>query len=186
MVGTMRTREYLVMCGVLALLAPELARADSCLGASSVPSSNQQFKVEGQVDSQAKKWSYVLTDLKTGTSQTGALPGLPWHAHLFFFLGQDGCFAVLDASGGLRLEDRLRIYQADGTLRATLGIKDILNTDEQAKLRPTVNHIQWLKFNSGVNSYGTFISTRNAVSLTTLAGREVLISLADGKLVTTH
>ena len=174
----------LIIFSLLVLLTSQRVVADSCVGTSSVPATNQQFKVDGQVDRNSKKWSYVLTDLKTGEKRTGHLTKIKWHAHLHFFLSQDGKrFAVLDASAGHRFTDRFMIYTSEGKLIASFGIDDILTKEEQSEVQRSKSHIHWLKYDPKSRSYGKYLPNDNAVSLTTLTGREVLISLSDGKRI---
>ncbi|MFC1452804.1 hypothetical protein ACFLSJ_05605 [Verrucomicrobiota bacterium] len=90
---------------------------------------------------------------------------------------------MLDASAGHHLSDRFLIYTADGKLIASLGVGDILTEGEQTKVRHSVSHIHWLKHDPKSRSYGRYLSDRNAVSLKTLAEREVAISLGDGRLI---
>ena len=181
MAGTVRP--YLV-CLLIFVLGASRVLADSCVGASSVAATNQQYRVDGQVDRDTKKWTYVLTDVKTGEKRTGPLPEIEWHAHLYFFLSQD-CkrFAVLDASAGHHLTNRFLIYSAEGKLIASLGVNDILTKDEQAKVDQSISHIHWLKHDPTSRSYGKCLPSENTVSLTTVADRTVVISLADGKLI---
>jgi hypothetical protein len=154
------------------------------VGTSSVPATNQHYKVYGQVDVDSKKWNYVLTDIKMGDKRIGPLP-IDWtHAHLYFFLSQDGKrFAVLDVSAGHRLYNRFMIYDSEGKLIASLGVHDLLTKDEQTNVTHSKSHIHWLKDYPKLNSYGKYSSDQNTVSLTTLTGREVVISLSDGKLI---
>ena len=175
---------HIMCCSLLVVLAASRVLADSCVGASSVAATNQHYKVDGQADREGKKWSYVLTDLKTGKKRTGPLPKIEWHAHLQFFLSQDGKrFAVLDASAGHHLTNRFMIYNSEGKLISSLGVNDILTKDEQTKIQQSISHIQWLKYDPKSRSYGDYLPDENAVRLTTKADRKVVISLADGKLI---
>ena len=181
MAGTVRS--YL-LCVFIFVLGASRGLADKCVGASSVAATNQQYRVDGQVDRDTNKWTYVLTDVKTGEKRTGPLPKIEWHAHLYFFLSQDGKrFAVLDASAGHHLTNRFMIYTSEGKLIASLGVHDILTKDEQTKVQQSISHIHWLKHDPESRSYGKHLPNHSAVSLTTIADREVVISLADGKLI---
>lgn len=175
---------HYILCLLVVLLAASRVLADSCMGPSSVPATNQHYKVDGQVDAESKRWNYVLTDVKTGEKRTGPLPRIKWHAHLYFFLSQDGRrFAVLDASADHHLADRFMIYNSEGKLIASLGVHDILTKDEQTNVQHSVSHIHWLKHDPVSKSYGKYSADQNTVSLMTLAGREVVISLTDGTLI---
>ena len=76
------------------------------------------------------------------------------------------------------------IYTLSGRLVASLGVQDLLTKDEQGKIVRSISHIYWLKRDPATGSYGNYLAEENAVSLTTLGDRKVLISLADGRLVT--
>ena len=177
-------RPHVTLCSLIVLLGASRVLADSCVGGSSVAAANQHYKVDGQGDRDSRKWSYVLTDLRTGEKRTGPLPKIDWHAHLYFFLSQDSRrFAVLDASAGHHRANRFMIHTADGELLVSLGVDDILAKEEQTEVQHSVSHMSWLKYDRELRSYGTYVSVENAVSLTTMAGREVTISLVDGKVI---
>lgn len=182
--GEIDMKKRYMLCLLLLHLAALRVLADSCVGASSVPATNQHYKVDGQVDAESKKWNYVLTDVKTGEKRTGTLSRIQLHAHLYFFLSQDSKrFAVLDASAGHHLKDRFMIHDSDAKLIASLGVDDILDKEERANVQQTVSHIHWLKYDPASNSYGMYLPEENAVSLNTLRDRAVVISLTDGKLL---
>lgn len=165
-------------------LAASRVLADSCVGASSAGATNRHYSVDGQVDQEGRQWNYVLTDLMTGKKQAGPLPRIKRHAHLYFFLSQDGKrFGVLDASAGHHLANRFMIHNSNGELISSLGVSDILTKDEQALVKHSISHTWWLKYDPKSRSYGEYLPGENVVSLTTKQGRKVLISLADGKLV---
>ena len=187
---------------LLVTLGTSRLRADKCLGTTSVAASNQHYKIEGLANSEQRSWSYTLTNLKTKQKRTGPLPLIKLHAHLYFFISQDGKhFAVLDASAGHHLTNRFMVYQADGKLVSSLGIQDVLTPREQRLVEKTVSHISWLgesnlgeedilsEANQGgpkkedFNPYGQYRPTDNTVSLKTLAGRGVVISLDTGKVI---
>jgi hypothetical protein len=182
----------IMLCSLFVLLAASRVFADWCVGTSSVAGTNQHYRVDGQFDHEGQKWSYVFTDLKTGEKRTGPLPRIGSHAHLYFFLSQDGKrFAVLDSGADTHLENRFMVFTAEGKLISSLGINDILTKDEQAEVRPSISHICWIgtvcQFDSDMKivaeSYGRYLPNANAVGLTTLSEREVLISLTDGKVI---
>jgi hypothetical protein len=98
---------------------------------------------------------------------------------------------VLDSGADTHLENRFMVFTAEGKLISSLGINDILTKDEQAEVRPSISHICWIgtvcQFDSDMKivaeSYGRYLPNANAVGLTTLSEREVLISLTDGKVI---
>lgn len=177
-------KSRVMLFSFLVVLAASCVLADSCVGTSSVAATNQHYRVDGQADREGNKWNYVLTDLKTGEKRTGPLPGIELHAHLYFFLSQDGeRFAMLDASAGHHLANRFMIYNSNGKLISSLGINDILTKNEQTQVQQSVSHIWWLKHDPKSRSYGKYLPDENAVSLTTMSERDVVISLVDGKLI---
>ncbi|MBI2441337.1 MAG: hypothetical protein HYV35_08210 [Lentisphaerae bacterium] len=166
------------------LLAAAPVFADSCEGTSSVAATNQHYKVYGEADKEANKWNYVLVDLQTGEKRTGPFPKIRWHAHLYFFISQDGKrFAVLDASAGHHSDDRFMIYDSAGKLVVSLGMNDILTKDELSKVSYSISHVDWLKPDPVAKSWGKYLAEDNAVSLTTIADREVVIALTDGQVI---
>jgi len=178
--------------------------ADRCVPETSVAASNQRFTVDGRWDRQSGNWMYSLYDLETGKIQNGPLPLLlRGHAHLYFFLSDGGKrFAVLDATAGRHLTNRLMTYTSDGKLISSLGVRDLLTPSEQAKIMFSVSHLRWLKrdpepqFSDAVveqerdsvilpaaSPYGKYNSQKNMVTFTTLAGRKVSVALADGRVI---
>jgi hypothetical protein len=132
---------------------------------------------------QAGRWRYTLFDKKTGEPvRTKPLQGIHQHAHLELHVGDDGGFAVLDPTAEHRSIDRLLVYDAAGVLRASLGIRDILTAREQAGVQRSESHIRWLAHPPKTRTYAQVLPDRRGVRLTTLAGRQVLVSLADGSI----
>ena len=182
----------IMLCSLFVLLAASRVLADFCMVTSSVGATNQHYRVDGQFDREGQKWSYVFTDLKTNEKRTGPLPRIGSHAHLYFFLSQDGKrFAVLDSGADTHLDNRFMVFTAEGKLISSLGINDILTKDEQAELRHTMSHMSWIgavcQYDSDMKivaeSFGRYLPNENAVGLMTLSEREVLISLTDGKVI---
>ena len=177
--------------------------ADRCVPETSVAASNQRFTVDGRWDRQSGNWIYSLSSLETGKTQDGPLPLIGKHAHLHFFLSDDGNrFAVLDATAGRHLTNRLMTYTSDGKLLTSLGVRDLLTPSEETKIMNSVSHLHWLKrdpepqFSDAVveqerdsvilpaaNPYGKYNSQKNMVTFTTLAGRKVSVALADGRVI---
>jgi hypothetical protein len=183
-IGRRNMKYHSILCLLLVVMIVPRVFADSCVGASYYAATNQHYKVEGRANRESNTWSYILTDVKTGEKRTGPLPGIKWHAHLYFFISQDGKrFAVLDASAGHHLANRFMIFNSKGDCIASLGIHDILNTNEHTKIVRSVSHIRWLKYDRDTKSYGSYLPECNAVRLKTITGRDVIISLADGKLI---
>ncbi len=202
-------RTKLVAPVLIALLLTTLGtsrlQADKCYMTTAESASNTNFKIEGKADKVKDSWSYVLTNLKTNKKQTGPLPSLDLHAHLYFFISQDGKhFAVLNGSAGRHLTNRFMIYRADGKLVSSLGVRDILNPSEEKVIERTVSHMYWLDTIQELtadeeatlqetgewpapapnsNYYGKYNPATNTVSLMTLLGRTVVISLDRGKVV---
>jgi hypothetical protein len=177
----MNIRHTLCFLALQLTAAPVLA--DTCGFTSSIPATNRLHVVDGMAA--GRQWYYLLTNLKNGQQHTRPLPLIERHAHLQFFLGDDGKrFAVLDASANHRLTNRFMIYTLSGKLVAALGIQDLLTQAEQAKAGYSISHIHWLKCDPVTGSYGGYVAAEKAVSLTTGGGRKVLVSLADGKLIT--
>lgn len=171
-----------ILCFLVLQLTAEPVLADTCGFTSSIPATNRLHVVNGMA---AGQWYYLLTNLRTGQQHIRPLPLIERHAHLQFFLSDDGKrFAVLDASADHRLTNRFMIYTLSGKLVAALGVQDLLTKDEQAKVAHSISHIHWLKCDPVTGSYGGYLAAENAVSLTTGGGRKVLVSLADGKLIT--
>jgi hypothetical protein len=182
------TNYRVMLFSLLVVLAASRVLADSCIGTSTDMATNGHYKVSGKADRESKKWSFVLTDLKTGEKRTGPLPHVELHAHLFFFLSQDSKrFAVLDASAGHHLTNRFMIFNSKGKLISSLGVNDILTKDEQTKVEQSISHTRWLKSwlksDPKCQSYGDYLPADNAVRLRTMADRKVLVSLVDGKLI---
>ncbi|MDE0864632.1 MAG: hypothetical protein OSA98_12660 [Rubripirellula sp.] len=176
--------------------------ADRCVVGSSVAAFNQRFTVDGRWDPQSG-WSYSLSSLETGKTQDGPLSLIGRHAHLHFFLSADGKrFAVLDATAGRHLANRLMTYTSDGKLISSLGVRDLLTPSEQAKIMFSVSHLRWLKWDPepqfsdavveqerdsvilpAANPYGKYNSQKKMITFTTLAGRKVSVALADGRVI---
>ena len=168
-----------ILCFLVIQLTAAPVLADTCVGRSSTPATNRVHVVNGFAG------HYILTNLKTGKQHIGPLPLIDLHAHLQFFLSDDDKhFAVLDESAEHRLTNRFMIYTLSGKLVASLGVQDLLTKDEQGKIGRSISHIHWLKGDPLTGSYGNYVAAENAVSLTTLGDRKVLISLADGTLIT--
>jgi len=178
--------------------------ADRCVFQSIAAACNHPFSVEGRWDPESGDWSYSLNSLKTGKTQNGTLPLIGRHAHLYFFLSDDGKrFAVLDATAGHHLTNRLMTYTSDGKLLSSLGVRDLLTPSEQAGIIYSSAHLHWLKKDDEArfsdelvaqegdsvirlrpsNPYGKYNSQKNTIAFTTLAGRKVSVALADGKVV---
>jgi hypothetical protein len=174
-----------VVASVMIVLAlGKSAYADKCTYQSTDPATNAEWKADCRFDPEHEQWGYILTNMKTGELRTGQVPNVEKHAHLSLFLGSEAkTFAVLDASAGSRLNDRLMVFAADGTILASLGVADILTEEELAKDLKSMSHINWLKYQPELKSYGKVDLKKNALELTTYSGRRVMISLADGKPV---
>jgi len=168
-----------ILCFMVIQLTAAPVLADTCAIRSSMPATNRVHVVNGFAG------HYILTNLKTGKQHSGPLPLIDSHAHLQFFLSDDGKhFAVLDESAGHRLTNRFMIYTLSGKLVASLGVQDLLTKDEQGKIVRSISHMYWLKRDSATGSYGNYVAAENAVCLTTFSDRKVLISLVDGRLIT--
>lgn len=177
-------KSHVILCSLIMVLTSLHVSADSCVGASSYAATNLHYKVEGCANKESNTWNYILTNVITGEKRTGPLPGIKWHAHLYFFISQDGKrFAVLDASAGHHLTNRFMIFNSEGDRIASLGTHDILTTNEHTKIQESVSHIRWLNYDRKSKSYGSYLPECNAVSLKTITGREVIISMADGKRI---
>lgn len=202
-------RTKLVVPVLIALLLTTLGtsrlQADKCYYTTAEPAANENHKIEGKADKEKGTWSYVLTNLKTKKQQTGSLPLIELHAHLYFFISQDSKhFAVLNGSADHHLTNRFMVYKTDGTLVSSLGIQDILKPNEEKMIERTVSHIHWLSrvqeltadeetalretgktptLPPNCHYYGKYNPATNTVSLRTLAGRLVVISLERGKVV---
>ena len=195
-----------ILIGLLLIsLGTSRLQADKCQYTTAEAASNANYKIEGQADKGKGSWSYVLTNLKTKKQQTGPLPLIELHAHLYFFISQDSKhFAVLNGSADHHLTNRFMVYKADGTLVSSLGIQDILKPNEEKMIERTVSHIYWLNriqeltaeeetalretgksptLPANTHYYGKYSPDTNTVSLRTLAGRIVVISLDHGKVV---
>ena len=194
---------------LIALLLTSLGtsplQADKCQYTTAEPAANEDYKIEGKADMEKRSWSYVLTNLKTKEQQTRPLPLIELHAHLYFFISQDSkYFAVLNGSADHHLTNRFMVYKLDGTLGSSLGIQDILKPYEEKMIERTVSHIHWLNrvqeltadeetalretgkmptLPPNCHYYGKYNPPTNTVSLRTLAGRIVVISLDRGKVV---
>ena len=178
----MLTRTYSAL--LLALLLVSRCLADTCPGPSQEPATNAGWRVEGRYDQDQKAWLYIETGLTNGTCWTGRIDRIEAHAHLYFFLSADGRrFAVLDPMAGRRIDRRFLIYDSGGKLIASLGVTNILNKAELDKMQHTQDHVNWLKFDRATRTYGAYLPARNAIQLTTLAGRKVPISLTDGRIL---
>jgi hypothetical protein len=183
-IGRRNMKFHSILFLLLVVMTVSRVFADSCVGASSYAATNQYSKVEGCANKESNTWSYILTDVKTGEKRTGPLPGIKWHAHLYFFISRDGKrFAVLDASAGHHLTNRFMIFNSEGDCIASLGVHDILASNEYKKIQESVSHIRWLNYDRESKSYGNYLPDCNAVNLKTITGRDVIISLADGKLI---
>jgi hypothetical protein len=166
---------------VAAGLVTAPAFADQCLRSPDPVAENDAWRVTATF--QAGRWRYTLFDKKTGEPvRTKPLQGIEKHAHLELHVGDDGGFAVLDPDAEHRSIDRLLVYDAAGVLRASLGIRDILTAREQAGVQRSVSHIHWLAGPPKTRTYAQVLPDRRGVRLTTLAGRQVLVSLADGSI----
>ena len=200
---------YLLAPVLIALLLTTLGtsrlQADKCYYTTAEPAANENHRIEGTADNEKGSWSYVLTNLKTKQQQTGPLPLIELHAHLSFFISHDSNhFAVLNGSADHHLTNRFMVYKADGTLVSSLGIQDILKANEVKMIERTVSHIYWLnRFEEltaeeetalretgktpilppNTHYYGKYNPATNTVSLRTLSGRIVAISLDHGKVV---
>jgi hypothetical protein len=178
----MKTSGILLLVGTLFFAMD--AHGDSCVGQSSQAATNDRFSVDGRFDVKERNWSYVYTNIKTGDKRVGPLATVEAHAHLYFFISEDGgSFGVLDATAGHRLTDRFLVYSSEGILMASLGVQDLLTKEEQKAVEESLGHIHWLSFDPKTKSYGEYVQDDNAVKLKTRAGRGILISLADGKLI---
>lgn len=132
---------------------------------------------------QGGRWRATLTDKKTGKDvHTKPLQGIEPHAHLELHVGDDGGFAVLDARAEHRSIDRLLVYDASGSLRASLGIRDILTPREQAGVMRSESHITWLQRPPEAKTCAEHLHATRSLRLTTLANRHVIVSLADGSI----
>jgi len=190
---------------LLTTLGTSRLQADKCLFTTAEAASNANYKIEGKADMEKRSWSYVLTNLKTNEKQTGPLPLIELHAHLYFFISQDSKhFAVLNGSADHHLSNRFMIYKADGKLVSSLGVRDILKPHEEKMIERTVSHMYWLArveeltadeetalretgkiptLAPNTHYYGKYNPDTNTVSLRTLAGRIVVISLDRSKVV---
>ena len=190
---------------LLTTLGTSRLQADKCYYTTADPAANENYKIEGKADKEKGTWSYVLTNLKTKKQQTGPLPLIELHAHLSFFISHDSKhFAVLNESAGHHLTNRFMVYKTDGTLVSSLGIQDILKPNEEKMIERTVSHIYWLNrvqeltaeeekalretgktpwLPPNTHYYGKYNPATNTVSLRTLSGRIVAISLDHGKVV---
>ena len=190
---------------LLTTLGTSRLQADKCYYTTADPAANENHRIEGKADKEKGSWSYVLTNLKTKQQQTGPLPLIELHAHLSFFISHDSKhFAVLNGSADHHLTNRFMVYKADGTLVSSLGIQDILKANEVKMIERTVSHIYWLNrveeltaeeetalretgktpiLPPNTHYYGKYNPATNTVSLRTLSGRIVAISLDHGKVV---
>ena len=195
----------LLIALLLTTLGTSALQADKCRYTTAEAASNANYKIEGKADIEKRSWSYVLTNLKTKKQQTGPLPLIELHAHLYFFISHDSNhFAVLNGSADHHLTNRFMVYKTDGTLVSSLGIQDILKPNEEKMIERTVSHIHWLNrvqeltaeeetalretgksptLPPNCHYYGKYNPATNTVSLRTLAGRVVAISLDHGKVV---
>ncbi|WP_309711910.1 hypothetical protein [Armatimonas sp.] len=165
-----------------------LAHTDSCVFAKNALTSNTRFILEIQLEEDRSKdplkafWSYTLTERISGKKYQGRIPQLEYHAHPTVYLSEDGKrFAILDPIADHRDKDRFIVFTQDGKQIISLGINDILNMEEQSKVTSSISHIRWLSLNE--NTIGLFSKADNTVTLTTMLGRKVAISLTNGKIV---
>ena len=176
-----RPARCIAVLAVAAGLVASPAFADSCERGPDPVAENDAWRVTATFH--AGRWRYTLFDKKTGEPvRTKPLQGIHQHAHLELHVGDDGGFAVLDPNAEHRSIDRLLVYDAAGVLRASLGIRDILTAREQAGVQRSESHIRWLAHPPKTRTYAQVLPDRRGVRLTTLAGRQVLVSLADGSI----
>ncbi|NUP06294.1 MAG: hypothetical protein HOW73_09575 [Polyangiaceae bacterium] len=160
----------------LALGAME-ARADDCSGTSieSLTDPRALHKVTVSFVANEKKWRAIWTDGKS--RQETLLTGPGDHAHLVLAVPYDTPrFALVDTGAGHHLDGRVRIYEPNGKLVRSLGLKDLMTKKELDQVVQSKSHVQWL---SGKPTLGRGGRT---LELPLVGGRNITVSVADSTL----
>jgi len=173
------TGTLIALCVVLCISVTE-AGADTCIWSTKEvgKSKNERFVVTAVYDREQRQWRADWQDTQLDNSAQAVLQGIEAHAHLAILVRPDGrYFAVLDIAAGHRDNDRILVYDWQGQLVKSYGLKEMLTEAELAKVKHSVSHIQWCSYDPEHKRWYGLNEDETVIELRTMTGRKVEIPL---------
>jgi len=173
----MRIRVAVVIA--LAAAAP-LARADKCVPQSKAEAASKDGRFKVTAARGESGWVITLEDTKNRAAAAKPLKGIESHAHMELFVTGDGeRIVVFDGYAGTRRDHRLLVLDKDLNPVRSLGLKDILDDAELARVTESISHLHWLKYDE--KKPAALTDDGAAFVFTVLSGRAVRVVLSDGR-----